>query len=1244
MSLRRITDSAWRSSWRLSLLVGAVLVALAVLMWSLARGELRRINQGRFDRLSRQVESAVIAAFRPTEQAMAGFGVLAQNDRSVPETAQWRRQFESVRRHLSEGTVALGFVAAGGASASYVVTVVAPDEIASRVAGMDFAADPIRRAATERALARGGFALSEPLPLAEAGEGVDGRVLVLPVSRDAAGADDAAQGWVYAALRLDRLLAHVTDNTSGQLTFAIVTESESDSTGAPVPAADGGFRADRRLVLHGQPMILRLATTPVFVSAGYTSLPEVLLIGGVVIAVLAGGLIRVLATSRKRAWRLAEKMTADLRRTETEARRLALVAKHTANAVGLADTEGNIVWLNEGFTRLFGYTIEEVQGKFAPKLLRGPGTSLRMFAEIARAAREGRATHGELLCYAKDGSAIWTDFEMQPLRDEQGAVTGFMSIQLDITARKQAEAELARREELFRFILNSVPVGVAWESFTGDGERTWVNDAVMEMSGLTPAEVLDNANFERVTPPEDWRRQQEAYARLRRGEIDRFTLEKRYVRRDGSERGCILHVRAFRDAQGKILQEVSVVVDVSELKRTEQKLQQQEALFRFIFESVPVGLSWVVPGHGETRMVNAEHVRITGVAAEKSNDQQAFDRITHPDDVPRQAALVQQMQTGLIDRFTLEKRYRRSDGSVTWVQLSRRLYRDAHGQPVQELNALVDITALKETQAELARANERAERAAQEAQQANVAKSQFLAVMSHEIRTPMNGVIGMTSLLLETPLNAEQREFAETIRTSGDALLTIINDILDFSKIESGRMELESAEFVLRDCVEAALDVLATRASEKQLDLLYEIADGTPTSVRGDQTRLRQVIVNLLGNALKFTEKGEVVLSVRPADGVAVRVDEAGPAPVVELLFAVRDTGIGIPPEAMARLFQSFSQVDASTTRKYGGTGLGLAISKRLAELMGGRMWVESETGRGSTFLFTIKVDAVPSKPRPFQHNARATVENRSLLIVDDNVTNRQILGRLAQGWGMHARAVESGAAALELLRGGARFDVAVLDMHMPEMDGVTLAREIGRLGREMPLVLLSSIGQRPPPGLFVASLTKPAKSDLLIEAIARCLGNAAARGHEPALAASPALAGARPERVLLAEDNVVNQKVAIHLLASLGYAADVVDNGYAVLDAIAHRRYDVVLLDVQMPGMDGLEVARRLVATQPNAAFRPWLVALTANAMQGDRELCLAAGMDDYLSKPIKKPELGAAFERAIEELRKRRSAGPTA
>ncbi len=441
-------------------------------------------------------------------------------------------------------------------------------------------------------------------------------------------------------------------------------------------------------------------------------------------------------------------------------------------------------------------------------------------------------------------------------------------------------------------------------------------------------------------------------------------------------------------------------------------------------------------------------------------------------------------------------------------------------------------------------------------------------------------------------------------------------------------------EFGLRECVEGALDLLAPRCTEKGIDLLYEIDDVIPSVVRGDPTRLRQILVNLLGNAVKFTERGEVVLSVRAASRADGRT---------ELQIVVRDTGIGISEEGMARLFQSFSQVDASTTRRFGGTGLGLVISQRLAELMGGRMWVESKLDEGSTFSFTVLVDPVGTRPRPWLVPGQAQLAGRSLLVVDDNATNRRILSELARGWDMEVETVVSGAAALVLLRDGRMFDLAVLDMHMPGMDGAMLAAEIRRLRAPgtMPLVLLSSLGAREEvsdPSLFSAFLTKPAKPAQLLETLASFVK------HESSLArpvsahpfvAAVTAAAARPERVLLAEDNAVNQKVALLMLGKLGFRADVAADGNEAIEAVTRQRYDIVLMDVQMPEMDGLEAARRISSRWPERRDRPWIIALTANAMQGDREACLAAGMDDYISKPIKTEELSAAIERALKGIR---------
>ena len=589
--------------------------------------------------------------------------------------------------------------------------------------------------------------------------------------------------------------------------------------------------------------------------------------------------------------------------------------------------------------------------------------------------------------------------------------------------------------------------------------------------------------------------------------------------------------------------------------------------------------------------------------------------LVHPDDQASAARLFSAQVDGV--NKVAELRLRHADLGWRICEVSVTNLRRKRGD--EKVIVAHDVTERAEAQEAVARARDAAVEASR-------VKSMFLATMSHEIRTPMNGVIGMASLLADTGLDAEQREYTHVIRSSGESLLAIINDILDFSKIEAGQLELEDHPFVLSTCVEDALDVVAPLAAAKGIELLHESQDACPTAVRGDVTRLRQVLVNLLSNAVKFTPAGEIVVRMSCRESAANTITAH---------FSVADQGIGISHEQMRHLFQPFAQADASTTRTHGGTGLGLAISRRLATAMGGDLWAESESGRGSIFHLTVLLQIAEPPPAFSDPRPSSDLRGRHALVVDDSDNSRTILRHRLTLWGITSRDSGDPSVALDWVVAGERFDIAVLDMHMPGTNGVALATQLRATpaARHLPLILLSSLGDRPSAAdaaHFATILSKPIKPSALYAAVANALADPnfpVIADQDPAAAQIDGAATTHQRvHVLLAEDNLVNQKVALGTLNRLGYRADIAANGFEVLQALQRQHYDIVLMDVHMPELDGLDATRRIREEFP-ANRQPRIIAMTANAFAEDRDRCIEAGMDDYISKPVRIEALAAAL-----------------
>jgi PAS domain S-box-containing protein len=919
---------------------------------------------------------------------------------------------------------------------------------------------------------------------------------------------------------------------------------------------------------------------------------------------------------------------------ESEERYRSVIAAMQEGVV-LLGADGSVRACNASAERILGLSAEQIMGRtpFDPRwqAIHEDGSAFPGETHpVMVTLRTGRPCSNVVMGVRKPGGELtWVSINSQPLlRGKELTPKAVVASFADITERKLTEEALRESEYRWRNLTETLPQ-LVW-SARPDGACDYFSTQWTEHTGVPEGELLGWGWMETLHPDDrEPTRKLWTDSVAGRGPYD---VEYRVRRRDGSYRWFKTRGTPIRDAAGNIVKWFGTCTDITDHRRTEEALRESEERFRGTFENAAVGIAHVA-SDGRFLRVNEKLCDILGYTREELLAR-SFQDVTFPDDLNADLEQLAPLLRGELPSFSRDKRYVQKDGSIAWVAVSVSLQRDAAGRPLYTIAVLRDIAHRKRLEAEFRQAREAAEAS-------NRAKDEFLANVSHEIRTPMNAILGMTELVLDTPLVDDQRQCLKTVKSAADHLLGIINDLLDFAKIEAGKLELSPADFSLRTTVGDTLRALAVRAHKKGLELISQVQPDVPDALVGDAGRLRQILINLVGNALKFTDAGEV----------EVRVEAAGAPPAegaIELCFAVRDTGIGIPQEQQARIFRAFEQEDTSTTRKYEGTGLGLTIAARLVALMGGQIRVESAPGQGSTFAFTARFGLQTHPAEPTAARQPVLLRNLPVLIVDDNAANRHVLREWLRAWQMEAEAVGDAAAAMDALwhraANGRPYALVLLDARMPDRDGLALAaliRERTELSATR-LILLAS-GERPgDPARFrelriAAHLLKPVQQDELLETIYRVMSRSAGNGPttvRPAPAAEPAaeqVPAAPPLHVLVAEDNEFNAQLLEQLLERRGYRVRLASNGREALALAEGGAFDLLLLDIHMPELDGFQVAQAVRERERTSGSHLPIIALTARSRQEDRERCLAAGMDDFLAKPIQAADLGAAIGRVV-------------
>ena len=911
---------------------------------------------------------------------------------------------------------------------------------------------------------------------------------------------------------------------------------------------------------------------------------------------------------------ITEKKRAQEERNQV-AKQMEMLLESTGQGIYGIDLHGNCTFINRATCELVGYRPDEALGRNMHDLVHHHKLDGSVYpvdqCPIFRAFKKGEGCCIDTeVIWRRDGNPIPVQYSSFPII-EGGTITGAVVTVVDITERKRIEEKLGASEQLFRSIFENAQLGIGL--FKIDSQEHVSNRALHEMLGYTGEELNRLGQWDEIVPPEERISCAQRYAELVRGKRETDEYEQRFIRRDGRIVVGNGRFQLLRDAAGNPQYIVGLTEDITERKRAQEALQEREQLFRSIFENAQIGISLYKVAEEQFFTNRALH-EMLGCAHEDLNTVEKWDQFVPADERASGAERYAELLRGERDKDELERRFVRCDGRIVIAEGSFSVIRDAAGKPLYLLNMTKDITDRKQAEADLVTAKE-------EAVAATKTKSDFLANMSHEIRTPMNAILGMTHLALKTELTPKQRDYLTKTRIAAQALLGIINDILDFSKIEAGKLDVETIEFRLDQVLDNLSSVVSQKAQDKNLEFLIAAQHDIPPNLIGDPLRLGQILINLVNNAVKFTDRGEVVVSVAIEEKVSERL---------KLKVSVRDSGIGMTPEQTARLFQAFSQADTSTSRKYGGTGLGLSISKRLVELMGGEIWVESQYGIGSTFLFTAWFGI--GSPEPEHKCFIPDLAGVRALVIDDNTQAREILTDALRVFALRVDSVSCGEDAVREIAAADSQDpyrLVLMDWHMPGMDGLEASRIIQRDNRlqHIPkIVMVTAFGRedirtKAEEIGIDGYLLKPVNSSLLYDTLVDLFGTPGLEGHRSRVKSDDTLVyDATGIRILLVEDNEMNQQVATELLQSAGAIVTIANHGGEAVKILTTADqvppFDVVFMDLQMPEMDGYTAAR-LIRAQGGLQDLP-VIAMTAHALVEEHQRCLDAGMNDHVSKPI--------------------------